>query len=44
VDCLNNRRLPEAIGNILPTEAEASFCTTLENEAMAAELTEISHR
>jgi transposase InsO family protein len=36
VDWFNNRRLLEPIGNIPPAEAEARYCATLEQPAMAA--------
>ena len=36
VDWFNNRRLLEPIGNIPPTEAEASYYATLEEPRMAA--------
>ena len=36
VDWFNNRRLPEPISNIPPTEAEANHYAALETEAMAA--------
>jgi len=36
VDCFNNRRLLEPIGNIPPAEAEANFYATLETPKMAA--------
>jgi transposase InsO family protein len=36
VDWFNNRRLLEPIGDIPPSEAEASFCATLEQSTKAA--------
>jgi transposase InsO family protein len=36
VDCFNNRRLPEPIGNIPPAEAEANFYAAMERSDMAA--------
>jgi transposase InsO family protein len=41
VDCFNNRRLLESIGNTPPAEAEANFYAALENEPMAAQQTKI---
>lgn len=42
VDCFNNRRLAEPIGNIPPTDSEANFHAALETEAIAAQPTKIS--
>lgn len=36
VDWFNNRRLPESIGNIAPTEVEANYHAALERSDMAA--------
>lgn len=36
IDCFNNRRLLEPIGNISSAEAEANFYASLETEPMAA--------
>lgn len=36
VDCFNNRRLLEPIGNIPPAEAEANFDAPMETEERAA--------
>jgi putative transposase len=36
VDWLNNRRLMEPIGNILPAEAEANYYAALEEPAKLA--------
>jgi hypothetical protein len=44
VDCVNNRRLLDPIGNIPPAEAEANFFATLEKSDMAAQLRQISVR
>jgi transposase InsO family protein len=35
VDCFNNRRLLEPLGNIPPAEAEANFYTAMETEPLA---------
>ena len=44
VDCFNNRRLLEPIGNIPPDAAEANVYAALEAKSMAAKLTGISLR
>jgi hypothetical protein len=36
VDCFNNRRLQEPIGNIPPAKAEVNYYATLEEPRMAA--------